>query len=141
MLARLGAAAVVSAALAAPAANAAVGLIVVKPGSPVVGQRSTIELRASVATMRKAPIVQLVSPTHVTRDLRLDRVGSGRWRVVFEFPDDGTWTIRVLTGAVASPKGVQVVQNATPFAPKPSATGVNGVGSSNGIGVIPRFGR
>jgi len=137
MRARLGALIVALAALAAPSASAAVGSLAVKPGSPVVGQRSTIELRASIETLRRAPLVQLVSPTGVARTFAMRKVAAGRWRLLYQFPDDGTWTIRLLTGAVAAPDKVNVVQNATPFAPKVSPKGsLGGIATGNGVGVL-----
>ena len=72
--------------------------LVVEPGHPVVGMRTTIDLHAR---RPRTPVIRAVSPTGVPIRIRLTALGPGLWRGAFRFTDDGQWLLRVPGAGVA----------------------------------------
>lgn len=144
MVVRAGALAafVVALLVAAPGASAAGGRLVVSPGAPLVGERSTIELRLGSARPRRL-VVELRSPTGVPRALRLERVGTRLWRATYRFTDDGAWTLRVVGRQVVAFRRVVVLQPPAlipPFRPSllPGTGALDGGLGTGGIAIGPR---
>jgi hypothetical protein len=126
---------VAAAALAAPAASAAgdSGSLRVSPAAPLVGMRSTIDLRLPMRV--SAPLsVQVFSPTGLPRTLPLARVGPNRWRATFHFADDGRWTLTVAHARLLLIDRVTVLQ-------PPAALPGTAANSSGGLGGLFGGGR
>ena len=108
--------AVCVAAVAATAAGArSAGTLSVRPGSPIVNARTTIEVRTSAATRRLS--LRLESPTGVPMRIALSRAGRGVWRTRFRFLDDGTWKLSVRVGGRLETRQVFVKQPPAPIPP------------------------
>lgn len=128
----LAAVAACSAALvAASSAGAEHRLVVVRPGVPVVGKRTTIDV---AVRSRRALVLELVSPTGVHRRVRLRNVARGQWRATYNFLDDGQWILHVLPTRLARSIWVEQPPSALPpyrpsHANAPGITGVLGQGT------------
>ena len=121
-------------------AGAATGLLRVSPDIPIVGKRATIELELRSAEAPKSLSLDVVSPTNVHQKVRLERISSDVLRGRFHFSDDGLWVLRVRARGLDVYGEVLVLQNGALFpAPKGNRLDLDGVLSSNGPIVLPRF--
>ena len=126
--------------LLAAQAGAASGLLRVSPDIPIVGKRATIELELRSAEAPKSLSINVVSPTDVRLKIRLERVSSHLLRGTYHFADDGLWVLRVRARGLDVYGEVLVLQNgALAPAPKGNRLDLDGVLSSNGPTVLPRF--
>lgn len=92
--------------------------MVVRPESPVVGKRVTIEVQASAKVRRLR--LEIVSPTGVLRQVWLRRVAPQRFSAAYHFVDDGQWLLRVRGSRIGA--GIWVQQPPAPLPPfRPSA--------------------
>ena len=130
----------VAAGLLAAQAGAANDLLRVSPDIPIVGKRSTIELELGSGQAPKSLSIDVVSPTNVRLKTRLERISSHLLRGTYHFSDDGLWVLRVRARGLDVYGEVLVLQNgALAPAPKGNRLDLDGVLSSNGPTVLPRF--
>lgn len=125
--------------LAAPA-GAASGLLRVSPDIPIVGKRATVELELRSAEAPKSLSIDVVSPTNVRMKIRVQRVSSRLLRGTYHFADEGLWVLRLRGRGLDVYGEVLVLQNGALFpGPKGNKLDLDGVFSSNGPTVLPRF--
>ena len=125
--------ALATAGLLAVQAGAANDVLRVTPDIPIVGKRATIELELRSAAAPKSLSLDVVSPTNVHQQLRLERVSSHLLRGRFHFSDDGLWVLRVRTRGLDVYGEVLVLQNGGLYpAPKGNKLDLEGLFTSNG---------
>jgi len=101
MRVRLGVVLVAALAVLVVAAEAGAlsGRVLVSPASPLVGAKTTIEVRVSAQQAGKLPaalFANVVSPQGAALRVRLGRAGGHVWRAAFVFARAGRWKLRVV---------------------------------------------